>query len=130
MWDTHSFYHALDSLCTTSGKPFKMEPVDAVPGDCHLPLDESPNVNPGKTTLPPNWLFPSPVCAVTHATLISTQPIPVGRTHKNFCRGPDFVQTDFVNHYLVTNWTVATVPKLKFSGYNIVQKYDEDGIYT
>jgi hypothetical protein len=128
IWDTHSIYHALDSLAT-SGKPFKMEQVDVIPGDCHLPLDESPDVNPGKTTLPPKWLFPSPVCAVTHA-MLSTQPIPVGCMHKNFCRGPDFVQTDLGNHYLVTNWTIATVPELKFSGYNIVQKCDEDGVYT
>jgi hypothetical protein len=127
VWDTHSFYHALDHLGTT-GKPFKMEQADVVPGDCHLPLHDGPNVDPEKSSPPPKRPFPSLVCSVTHAPT-STQPIPFSCMHKNFCRGPDFVQTDLGNHFLVTNWTVSTVPDLKFSGYNIVHQCEQDGVY-
>jgi hypothetical protein len=130
VWDTHSFYHALDRLAT-SGKPFKMEQADVVPGDCHLLPDDtgSPNVDPEKASPSTRkMLFPSLVCPVTDAPM-STQPIPVSCMHKNFCRGPDFVQTDLGNHFLATNWTVSKVPKLKHSGYNIVSRCEKAGVY-
>jgi hypothetical protein len=129
-WDTHSFYHALDRLAT-SGKPFKMEHTDVVPGDCSLLPDDtgSPNVDPEKASpLPRKMLFPSLVCSVTHAPM-STLPIPFSCMHKNFCRGPEFVQTDLGNHFLATNWTVSKVPTQQFSDYNVVHQCELDGVY-
>jgi hypothetical protein len=119
VWDAHSFYHALDRL-STAGKPFKMEQVDVVPGDCHLPSSYIRHDQ--------DQLFPSPVCALTHAVR-KTEPIPYGCMDKNFCRGPDFVQTDMGNHFLVTNRTATKVPDLQSRGYNIFERCQQDGIY-
>jgi hypothetical protein len=128
VWDTHSFYHALNGL-GTSGKPFKMEHADVAPGDCHLPLDTIQTKPAPFAQRPPpplRALFPSPVCAVTYA--IHATPIWDVCMNKCFCRGPDFVQTDLGNHFLATNWTVSKVPTLHFSDYNVVHLCEQDGV--
>jgi hypothetical protein len=60
---------------------------------------------------------------------MSTLPLPFSCMHKNFCRGPDFVQTDLGNHFLATNWTVSKVPTLGFSDYNVWSLCGKDGVY-